>query len=98
MRESQKRHNRTNERQRHGNDDGERRVPALVLPRQHEIDEQQRQAEHDIHLLAHELLLVGHRAPLESHAGRKCAPRDLLHQLHHIARGEAWGGKSDYRR
>ena len=36
---------RPDQRQRHGEDDRERRVPALVLAGEHQVDEQQRQRE-----------------------------------------------------
>ena len=59
------------------------------MAREHEIDEQQRQPEHDGHLIADELLLIGHRAPFEAHAGRQRAARDLLHELDHLTGRES---------
>jgi len=50
------------------------------LAGEHEVDEQQRQCEHDVHLIADELLLIGHRAPFEASARGKRAPGNLFHE------------------
>ena len=62
---------RPEQRERHAQDHREGQDPALVLARQNEIDEQQREAEHEVDLRADLLLLVGHRGPLEARPGRQ---------------------------
>ena len=48
---------RTDQRERNRQHDRERRVPALILPGEHQIDQQQPHAEHKVHLIADDLLL-----------------------------------------
>ncbi len=66
----EQRGDRSEQRHRHREDHGGRRDPALVLSGEHEVDEQDREGEDEVDGAADELLLVGHRRPLEAHAAR----------------------------
>ena len=51
------------QRHRHGEDDGERRNPALVLPGEHEEDEKDREREDIIDRVTRDLFLERHAGP-----------------------------------
>ena len=59
------RDDRPEQGQRHGGQHRERQDPAFILPGEHEVDQQDRQAERVIELIAGDFLLIGHRRPFE---------------------------------
>jgi len=83
---------------RHAQDHGQRQDPALVLTRQHEIDEQQREAEDEIDLRSDRFFLVGHRGPFVARSGRQPLLANLVHDVERLSRTKTWGGVADHRR
>src|SRR5207244_13469357 len=70
---------RSEQGERHREDDGDRRVPALILAGQHQIDQQQRQREGVVELIADRLLLIGKGGPFV--ADRKSTRLNSSHQI-----------------
>ena len=89
---------RTEQRQRDRQDHRDRRVPAFILPGQHQIDQQKRQTEHIVDLVADRLLLVRHRRPIEAAARRQGPGGDLVHQRHRLTGAVALRRQADNRR
>ena len=86
---NQLRAQRAEHRQRHAQQNDERQHPALVLRREHEIDEHDRQRE-QIHGLAARLgFFERHARPREVVTLRQRLARDALHLLQRLARAHA---------
>ena len=81
---------RAEQRHRHDQDHDQRQRPALVLRRQHHVDEQHAQREDEHHRVAGEDLLVGQLGPLERHAvAAAAAPSTSRDRVLRLARAEA---------
>ena len=72
---------RAEHRQRHAEQDDQRQDERLVLRRQHQVDEQQAEAEDQAGLAARPPLLERLPRPREVEAGRQVRARQLLHRL-----------------
>ncbi len=89
---------RAEKRQRHGEDHRERQNPAFVLAGEHEIDEEDREAENPVGLVANRFLLKRHCGPVVTSApGQRLRP-DLIHDVERLTRAEAGRRRADDRR
>ena len=67
------------------------------MPGQHQVDQQQGQAECQVDLTADDLLLVRHRRPFIAGPRRQGFDGDLFHQRHRLAGAVARGRQADHR-
>ena len=74
--EAGKRNDRTQQRQWHRREYRQWQDPAFVLAGETEIDEQHRQSEQIIELIAGQLFLIGHRGPLVGDVAQQISLRD----------------------
>ena len=80
---------RREQRHRHDQDHAQRQRPALVLRREHDVDEQHAEREHEQHRVAGDDVLVGQLGPLERHPARQRPVEHRGNGRLRLARAEA---------
>ena len=87
----------THQRQGHGHQHRHRQRPRFVLTGQHQIHQQQRQAEHQSERATDQPLLVRKPGPLVTHARRQHLGGQFFHRIERLARAETGGRSADDR-